>query len=151
MIKAKTYEICYRYKDGLATTTVWASTEEQAEKKFKARSEFEYDPEYDRHPEEGNIRSIYVMQKPKKKKNKELDELKKFVIFPQYYDFFKKYDSGQEKSLVKQVPLTKQNIMIINEIAKKIYIVRRYRGPRAKNIHRECHKHLAERVSVYIR
>lgn len=31
-VTARTYEICYRYKDGLATTTVWASTEEQAEK-----------------------------------------------------------------------------------------------------------------------
>ena len=84
-------------------------------------------------------------------KKKKLDELKKFVMFPELYDFFDKYDSGSEASLVKQVPLTKENIRIIDKIAKKIPIIRRYRGPRSKNIHRECHKHMAERVSVYLR
>ena len=84
-------------------------------------------------------------------KKKKLDELKKFVMFPDFYDFFDKYDSGSEASLVKQVPLTKENIRIIDEIASKVPIIRRYRGPRSKNIHRECHKHMAERVSVYLR
>ena len=38
------WEVCYRYKDSLATCNVWAPDEAQAEKKFKARKEFEYDP-----------------------------------------------------------------------------------------------------------
>ena len=84
-------------------------------------------------------------------KRKELDPLKKFVMFPEFGEFFSKYDSGGEESLVKQVPLTKENIDIINRIAKTIPIIRRYRGPRSKNIHRECHKKNAERVSIYLK
>lgn len=72
-------------------------------------------------------------------------------MFPEFGEFFAKYDSGEEGSLVKQVPLTKENMDIINKIAKTIPIIRRYRGPRTKNRHRECHKQNAERVSVYIR
>ena len=38
---AKSWEVSYRYKDSLSLCHVWASTEDQAEKKFKARKEFD--------------------------------------------------------------------------------------------------------------
>lgn len=152
MITSNNWEISYRYKDSLATCNVWASTQEQAEKKFKARKEFDYDPEFDSNKDEGNIRSVYLtpVRQPIKPK-KQLDPLKKFVMFPEFSDWLRKYDSGDEQSLVKQVPLTSENIGIINKLAKIVPIVRRYRGPRAKNLHRECHKHMAEKVSIYLR
>ena len=56
--KSKNWQVIYRYKDSLAGCFVWAPDEDQAEKKFRARKEFEYDPEFDRE-DEGNIRSIY--------------------------------------------------------------------------------------------
>ena len=149
---SKNYQVIYRHKDSLAGCFVWAPDEDQAEKKFKARKEFEYDPEHDRDQEEGNIRSIYEYQPPlAKKKTTKIDELKKFVMFPEFADWFRKYDSGDEQSLAKQIPLTEENINVIDRIAKVMPIVRRYRGPRSKNIHRECHKKDAQRVSIYAR
>ena len=82
---------------------------------------------------------------------KNIDPLKWFVMPPEIKQWIDQYSSGTENSLVKQVPLTDFNKNMIDRIAKIVPIVRRYRGPRAKNIHRECHKHMAERVSLYIR
>lgn len=82
---------------------------------------------------------------------KRIDPLKWFVMPLEIKQWIDQYSSGTENSLVKQVPLTDFNKNMIDRIAKIVPIVRRYRGPRAKNIHRECHKHMAERVSVYIR
>ena len=150
---SKNWQVIYRYKDSLAGCFVWAPDETQAEKKFKARKEFEYDPEFDRNPQEGNIRSIYeyVAPKPKASRSK-MDELEAFVKFPQFYPFLKKYDAGDEKALAKQIPLTPDNIAIIDGIAKVIPITRRYRGPRTRGgFMRECHKQDAERVSIYAR
>ena len=150
---SKNWQVIYRYKDSLAGCFVWAPNEAQAEKKFKARKEFEYDPEFDRDVEEGNIRSIYeyVAPKPNASRSK-MDELEAFVKFPQFYPFLKKYDSGDEKALAKQIPLTPDNIAIIDGIAKVIPIQRRYRGPRVRGgFMRECHKQDAERVSIYAR
>ena len=62
-----------------------------------------------------------------------------------------KYECVTEGSLVKQVPLTDFNKGMIDRLAKVFKIHRRYRGPRSKTPHRECHKHMAERVSIYIR
>ena len=42
---SKNWEVVYRVKDSLATCNIWAPDEAQAEKKFRARKEFEYDPE----------------------------------------------------------------------------------------------------------
>lgn len=150
---SKNYQVIYRKGNSLAGCFVWAPHEAQAEKKFKARKEFEYDPEYDRDPEEGNIRSIYeyVAPKPKARKSK-MEELEAFVKFPQFYPFLKKYDAGDERALAKQIPLTPDNIAIIDGIAKVIPIIRRYRGPRLRGGYmRECHKQDAERVSIYVR
>jgi hypothetical protein len=146
--------VIYRDKDSLAGCFVWAPDEAQAEKKFKARKEFEYDPEFDRDEDEGNIRSIYeyVTPQPKIASKSKMDELEAFVKFPQFYPFLKKYDSGDEKALAKQIPLTDDNIAIIDGIAKVMPIIRRYRGPRTRGgFMRECHKQDAERVSIYAR
>jgi hypothetical protein len=150
---AKNYQVIYRKGNGLAGCFVWAPSETQAEKKFKARREFDYDPEYDRNPEEGNIRSIYeyVAPQPKPRKSK-MCELEAFVKYPQFYPFLKKYDAGKESALAKQIPLTADNIAIIDAIAKVVPIQRRYRGPRrGGGLMRECHKQDAERVSIYAR
>ena len=40
---SKNWEVVYRIKDSLATCNIWAPDEAQAEKKFRARKEFEYD------------------------------------------------------------------------------------------------------------
>jgi len=150
---SKNWQVIYRHKDSLAGCFVWAPDEAQAEKKFKARKEFEYDPEFDRNVEEGNIRSIYEYVAPAPRANKsKMDELEAFVKFPQFYPFLKKYDAGDEKALAKQIPLTPDNIAIIDSIAKVIPITRRYRGPRTRGgMMRECHKQDAERVSIYAR
>ena len=150
---SKNWQVIYRHQDSLAGCFVWAPNEAQAEKKFKARKEFEYDTNFDRDVEEGNIRSIYEYKAPEPKVRKhKMDELEAFVKFPQFYPFLKKYDSGDEKSLAKQIPLTPDNIAIINGIAKVIPITRRYRGPRMRGgLMRECHKQDAERVSIYVR
>ena len=79
-------------------------------------------------------------------------DLEQFVRYPQFYPFLKKYDAGDEKALAKQIPLTPDNIAIIDGIAKVIPIIRRYRGPRLRGgFTRECHKQDAERVSIYAR
>ena len=150
---SKNWQVIYRHQGSLAGCFVWAPDEAQAEKKFKARKEFEYDPEFDRDEDEGNIRSIYeyVMPQPNPSRSK-MDELEAFVRFPQFYPFLKKYDSGDEKALAKQIPLTADNIAIIDGIAKVMPIIRRYRGPRVRGGYmRECHKQDAERVSIYAR
>jgi len=150
---SKNWQVIYRHQGSLAGCFIWAPDEAQAEKKFKARKEFEYDPEFDRDEDEGNIRSIYeyVMPQPNPSRSK-MDELEAFVKFPQFYPFLKKYDSGDEKALAKQIPLTADNIAIIDGIAKVMPIIRRYRGPRVRGGYmRECHKQDAERVSIYAR
>ena len=150
---SKNWQVIYRHQGSLAGCFVWAPDEAQAEKKFKACMEFEYNPEFDRDEDEGNIRSIYeyVMPQPKPSRSK-MDELEAFVKFPQFYPFLKKYDSGDEKALAKQIPLTADNIAIIDGIAKVMPIIRRYRGPRVRGGYmRECHKQDAERVSIYAR
>ena len=148
------YQIIFRHKkynDSLSGCFVWAPNETQAEKKFKARKEFDYNPEYDRDPDEGNIRSIYEYKEPKKKgaPNK-LTVLEKFVRLPKFYNWLKKYDAGEEVAIAKGIPLTDENKTIIDQIAKVIPIIRRYRGPRLRGgLMRECHKQDAERVSIY--
>ena len=148
------YQVIFRHKkydDSLSGCFVWAPDEAQAEKKFKARKEFDYNPEYDRDPDEGNIRSIYEYKEPKKKgpPNK-LTVLEKFVRLPKFYNWLKKYDAGEEVAIAKQIPLTDENKTIIDQIAKVIPIIRRYRGPRLRGGYmKECHKQDAERVSIY--
>ena len=88
---SKNWQVIYRHKDSLAGCCVWAPDEAQAEKKFKAIKEFEYDPDYDRDLEEGNIRSIYEYVAPKPKTGRrKMDELEAFGKLPQCYTLLKK-------------------------------------------------------------
>ena len=150
--KSKNWQVIYRYKDSLAGCFVWAPDEDQAEKKFRARKEFEYDPEFDRE-DEGNIRSIYEYQAPKNRPMPDkMTALEKFVKLPQFYNWLKKYDAGDEMAIAKQIPLTRDNKIVIDAIAKVVPIIRRYRGPRVRGGYmRECHRQDAERVSIYAR
>lgn len=84
--------------------------------------------------------------------NKKITILEKFVKLPEHFAWLQKYDAGDEKALAKQIPLTEENIRIIDAIAKAIPIQRRYRGPRKRGgLMRECHRRDAERVSIYTR
>ena len=83
---------------------------------------------------------------------KNIDELKWFCTSQELKDFVNKYNSGQEKSIIKQVPLNQYNISMIKKLSNIFSIQKRYRGPRLRGgFMRECHKRDAERVSVYIR
>ena len=53
-----------------------------------------------------------------------------------------------EAAIVKQVPITEENLLRIRELSEIIPIRRRYRGPRSRGFCRECHRSNAERVSV---
>ena len=78
--------------------------------------------------------------------------LEKFVKLPTYYAWLKYYDSGDEHSLAKDIPVNDENMAIIKEISKVVPIQRRYRGPRLHGgFCRECHRQDAERVSIYLR
>ena len=81
-----------------------------------------------------------------------MSDLEKYEKLPQFYPILNKYDSGDDKALAKQIPLTADNISIIDAIARVVPITRRYRGPRLRGgFMRECHKQDAERVSIYAR
>jgi hypothetical protein len=83
---------------------------------------------------------------------RKMEAVEKWLTFPMdVLRWIKQYDSGKEGSLVKQVPLTADNIKMIDRLKQFVPIVRRYRGPRAIGFARECHKANAKRVSIYIR
>jgi len=111
------------------------------------------------------IRSIYKYGdgpkiakaiRPRKKiywQVKKMTELERFCLPPDIQSWILKYDAGTEQALVKQVPLTTDNISMIDRLAGMMPITRRYRGPRhnSMNMHRDCPKADAERVSVYLK
>ena len=111
------------------------------------------------------IRSIYKYGdapkiaraiKPKNRvyyKVKKMDELERFCLPPDIQSWILRYDAGREQALVKQVPLTQDNISMIDRLAGLMPITRRYRGPRhnSNNMHRDCPKKDAERVSIYLK
>jgi hypothetical protein len=84
---------------------------------------------------------------------KKMDELEKFFLPPDIQSWIMRYDAGSEQALVKQVPLTPDNITMIDRLAGIMLVTRRYRGPRhnSRNFTRDCPKKDAERVSVYLR
>ena len=84
---------------------------------------------------------------------KKMDELEKFFLPPDIQSWIMRYDAGSERALVKQVPLTEDNITMIDRLADIMLITRRYRGPRhnSRNFTRDCPKKDAERVSVYLK
>ena len=85
---------------------------------------------------------------------RKMEVVERFMTFPgNIIRWIKKYDSELEESLVKQVPLTQENLNMIENLKKYVPIVRRYRGSRAGGTpgSRECRKVNAKRVSIYVR
>lgn len=82
-----------------------------------------------------------------------MDELERFFLPPDIQSWILRYDAGSEQALVKQVPLTLENISMIDRLADLLPLTRRYRGPRhnSRNFTRDCPKADAERVSVYLK
>jgi hypothetical protein len=84
---------------------------------------------------------------------KKMDELERFFLPPDIQSWIMRYDAGNEQALVKQVPLTEDNISMIDRLAGLLPLTRRYRGPRhnSRNFTRDCPKKDAERVSLYLK
>ena len=83
---------------------------------------------------------------------KKMDELERFFLPPDIQSWILRYDAGSEQALVKQVPLTPENISMIDRLAGMMLITRRYRGPRKnRNFCRDCVRADAERVSIYLK
>ena len=153
---SKNWEVSYRYKDSLALCNIWAPDEAQAEKKFKARKEFEYDPEYDRNEDEGNIRSIYLTpERPTPAKRLKLGDLEKFCLPPDIYNWLRQYPAPEhEEAFAKDIPNTEYNHIMTDRLAKLVQIRRKYRGKSGYGYTRPrdyCHKHGADRFALYNR
>ena len=140
------FEIIYSRNGGLYNTYVTANGYGEAETKCGIPVD--------------DIRSIYRKKDaPRSSKNrtyykvKKMDELERFLLPPDIQSWILKYDAGKEQALVKQVPLTPENITMIDRLAGMMLITRRYRGPRhnSRNFTRDCPKADAERVSIYLK
>jgi hypothetical protein len=82
------------------------------------------------------------------------DPLVKFCLPTQLQQWIQLYKAHPcEVAIVKQVPITEENLQRIQELSEIIPIRRRYRGPRhnSNNMHRDCPRDDAQRVSVYHR
>jgi hypothetical protein len=80
------------------------------------------------------------------------DPLVKFCLPTQLQQWIQQYRAPlPERAIVKQVPITEENLQLIQELSEIIPIRRRYRGPRSRGFCRECHRANAQRVSVYHR
>jgi hypothetical protein len=78
------------------------------------------------------------------------DPLVRFCLPTQLQQWIQQYRAHPcEVAIVKQVPITEENLRRIQELSEIIPIRRRYRGPRSRVFGRECHKANAQRVSVY--
>ncbi len=135
------YEIIYSKDGQLQYTYAMANSADEAETKAGL-------------PEEA-VRSVYPYGQSPKPKNrvyykvKKMDELERFCLPSDLQSWIMRYDAGREQALVKQVPLTPDNITMIDRLASMMLITRRYRGPRYKS--RDCPKADAERVSIYLK
>jgi hypothetical protein len=80
------------------------------------------------------------------------DPLVKFCLPTQLHQWILQYKAHpREVAIVKQVPITEENLQRIRELSEIIPIRRRYRGPRSRVFGRECHRVNAQRVSVYFK
>lgn len=152
---SKNWEVVYRFKDSLATCNIWAPDEAQAEKKFRARKEFEYDPAYDRE-DDGNIRSIYpTPDRPLPAKKMKLGELEKFCLPPDIYTWLRQYPAPEhEEAFAKDIPNSWFNHKMADRLSKYVKIRRKYRGSSTKSYRRPrdyCHKNQADRFALYNR
>jgi len=84
--------------------------------------------------------------------NPGMDPLVRFCLPIQLQQWIQQYRAPHpEAAIVKQVPITEENLLRIREFAEIIPIRRRYRGPRNNRFGRECWQRQALRVSVYFR
>ena len=153
---SKNWQVIYRHKDSLAGCFVWAPDEIQAEKKFKARKEFEYDPKFDRDKDEGNIRSIYkTPERPLPAKKIKLDELEMFCLPPDIYNWLRQYPAPEhEMAFAKDIPNSWYNHEMADRLAKLVPIRRKYRGGSWGGYRRPasfCHRGFADRFTLYNR
>lgn len=139
------YEIIYSKDGQLRYTYAMGNSAEEAETKAGV-------------PEDA-VRNVYPYGQSPKPKNrvyykvKKMDELERFCLPSDLQSWIMRYDAGTEQALVKQVPLTPDNISMIDRLAGMMPITRRYRGPRhnSRNFTRDCPKKDAERVSIYLK
>ena len=81
-----------------------------------------------------------------------MDPVVRFCLPIQLQQWIQLYRAPHpEAAIVKQVPITEENLLRIRELSEIIPIRRRYRGPRSRGFCRECHRSNAERVSVYFK
>ena len=81
-----------------------------------------------------------------------MDPVVRFCLPIQLQQWIQQYRAPHpEAAIVKQVPITEENLLRIRELSEIIPIRRRYRGPRSRGFCRECHRSNAQRVSVYFR
>ena len=81
-----------------------------------------------------------------------MDPVVRFCLPIQLQQWIQQYRAPHpEAAIVKQVPITEHNLLLIQELSEIIPIRRRYRGPRSRGFCRECHRANAERVSVYFK
>jgi len=81
-----------------------------------------------------------------------MDPVVRFCLPIQLQQWIQQYRAPHpEAAIVKQVPITEENLLRIRELSEIIPIRRRYRGPRSRGFCRECHRSNAERVSVYFK
>lgn len=84
--------------------------------------------------------------------NPGMDPLVRFCLPPELQKWILQYRAPHpEAAIVKQVPITEENLEWIRQLSEIMPIRRRYRGPRSKGFCRECHRENAERVSVYFK
>ena len=81
-----------------------------------------------------------------------MDPVVRFCLPIQLQQWIQQYRAPHpEAAIVKQMPITEENLLRIRELAEIIPIRRRYRGPRSRGFCRECHRSNAQRVSVYFK
>lgn len=81
-----------------------------------------------------------------------MDPVVRFCLPIQLQQWIQQYRAPHpEAAIVKQVPITEENLLRIRELSEIIPIRRRYRGPRSRGFCRECHRSNAQRVSVYFK
>jgi hypothetical protein len=92
-----------------------------------------------------------------------LSELELFCLPADLQEFIRRYKAPQkELAIAKQIPITEENMRMIDRVARVIPIIRRWRGssrflgeigesPYYARPHAYCQKRGAERVTIYYR
>ena len=91
--------------------------------------------------------------------NNKINKLLKFCLPKDLQNFLNSFDSGEESSIAKQIPLTVSNQKKIEALSKIVPLRIRYRGSRnhpmdhrpAHRRYQDCVKQFASRVSLYLK